>query len=143
MDAIEGFMAKRDAAIESRVTAILEGEGSLEPDGQLNSWLPVIQGLMPAIQPYIPAIMERLGLSRSTEIAVEQGQAFSSSPAPQSHPASENLAKYITMAAKANGRLGKEAIRLAIPTMEKRLQESGIDPQEFKQAIINISKAYD
>jgi len=111
-----------------------------EPNG-LAAYLPLIQGAMPYIAPYIPGIMERLGISATSGVPPSEAPPSPSSgpaAAASSTAAGQGIIPWINRAAEASPKL----IKPFIPKLLEEAERQGIDPVKFKQAIINISKAF-
>jgi len=140
VDTMFSFMDKFNDRIDSRVAAAMEEGIEPEPNG-LAAYLPLIQSAMPYIAPYIPGIMERLGISATTGVPPSEAPPSPSSSGPaaaaSSTAAGQGIIPWINRAAEASPKL----IKPFIPKLLEEAERQGIDPVKFKQAIINISKA--
>lgn len=123
----------QDNAVQERAEAL--AMDSQEGVSIGNEWIPVIQQILPYVAPYLPGLIQKYtGVNPSP-----QESPLPNSPASEPKPAEDSdLITWITRASKASPKL----IKPVIPTLEANLIERGIDPSEFKQAIINISRAY-
>lgn len=134
--AVRKMGAEEDERINSKVAAALEayGEEDLEPDG-LNQWTPIIQ----AILPYLPGIMQKIGVAPTSEPPPSAAPPSPSPPTDAPAPAAqENLAVWISRASEASPKL----IKPVLPMLHAKIKESGIEPEVFKRAVINIARAY-
>jgi len=134
MTAIEQLVQARQKSIDEAIEAALE---DYEPEGAAgNEWLPLIQQLIP----YIPGIMNKFGINPNGGGSPSPPTA---PPSPVADPPAPpvDLFKYINLAAEAH-RVpgGMTALKVALPTAFEAMEKQGVDPEVFKQAVINISK---
>lgn len=126
-------LTKRDALINARVEALLnagyEAEGP-ESDGLLAVAAPVIQSLAPYIGPYLAKIL-------GTEAPLNVMPTASGQPSPTPAPPDMNVVDLIKQAATHDAK----TIKLAMPIINSKLKEQGIEPALFKQAVLNLAKA--
>jgi hypothetical protein len=147
MDSMMAFMNKFDELVERKVESRLEGleEGAGDPE---SGWLPILKELAPYIGPQLPGLIEKftgIPAGGSGNAGEQEGSPSPSPPSPAPSPPSStgsqesiDIAGWISTAAKLTPGL----IKPFIPDIEKELEKRNMNPQEFKQAIINLSKAY-
>lgn len=145
MNSIYGIMEKQEAIMNAKVEAVLasgyEPEGS-ESDGLLAILVPVLEQLAPYAAPYIGPLLEKYaGVSPNHTSAVGMTPTIPSvSPAGSGSPppaGGMDFKQLVAQAADSNPTL----IKAAMPVINSKLKEQGIEPELFKQAILNLSKA--
>ena len=123
------------------------GEEAVEEFG--GEWMPLIQMGMqifgPALVPYVPGIMEKLGIQPSNPSEVKPAEAGAvSTGSSQGNPAEpvKGIGNYIAMAAQAHKVPGgMTALKKALPTAFEEMEKQGLKEETFKQAVRNINKA--
>lgn len=144
MKEIEMLINEREKARN----AMLDGDMVEETIG--SEWAPTVNMALqifgPSLAPYIPGIMEKLGIAPSAPLEEKAAEAGASplSGGVQTAPAEppKDVSMYIKLAAQAHKSPGgMKALKAALPTAYKEMEKAGMNPEEFKQACINISKA--
>jgi hypothetical protein len=132
MTAIEQLVQARQKTIDEAIAAALE---DYEPDGQKDSWAPIIQELVPLFKDYIMKMGARSPTALSSPSPLPPGDP----PSPQ--PAPIDVMSYMKLAAQAHKVPGgMTALKAALPTAFEEMEKQGVDPEVFKQATLNISK---
>jgi len=126
--------SQREAVLAEAEALIGVGESPEIDDyaGIFKAITPIIQVLGPALNGYIPQIMERLGFQPPESVPLP--------PAPTPNPPAEpqiNAKWLIETAAKTP----VTALKVAMPEILKKVEEAGIGQEVFKQAIKNIKQA--
>jgi len=141
MSEINKLIESQNSVIESKVASALEQYdlSSPEPDG--TAWIPLITKLADNIAPYIPSLMQRFGVNPIPSSPMQPPEPSPQTPLPeqpQNSAEQEDILIWIKRASEASPKV----IKPLIPMLNARLQQEKIDPQEFKKAIQNLSKAY-
>ena len=144
---IDQLLQARDAAIDAKVAAALDGyQGGDEQIDGLSSWAPFLEALAPYVGPYIPQIMSKLGFQDPGNHEVTTSTDALPIPSPQAAVGGTaaapgqgfNVQQLIKLAAHSNPQL----IKPFVGTMNEKLAAANIDPDEFKAAVKNLAKVY-
>jgi hypothetical protein len=148
--------SKNVSALAETLKQVQEISSMMTPEieegvaGYTSEWIPVIQTGMqlfaPVILKYSDSLMERFGFTANAETplsAPSPGAPPSPLPSPNNaaqtpEPAAQaSIATWISRAAKASPKM----IKPFIPRLLEEVQRQGIEPEVFKKAVTNISKA--